>query len=255
MSNKTALKKILEHPDKDEIISKLIIGTSPKDIHDWLTIKYTNISEAKFVIAEKSLTSFQDNYLDLYSMIREDLTSAKESLKLSVENELELSIQDNPAYKSKMLELATGELDIRTMLGRMIINIETRAAQIFDEIQADPRNINTRNERLLIEYFDTLGSNLERWSKYVLQTPDQVVQHNVTVQHIDQHVQLIQEAIRETLAEIDIETSLKFMDLICEKMNKLKLPTAKEITPTETRLAEVKILNETINKKLNDNNE
>jgi len=42
--NKNALKKILEHPDKDEIISKLVIGITPKDIHDWLSAKYINAS-------------------------------------------------------------------------------------------------------------------------------------------------------------------------------------------------------------------
>ena len=64
--SKAALKKILDHPDKDEIISKLVIGQSSKDVHDWLESKYTNVSEAKFVVSEKSLTSFQSNYLDIY---------------------------------------------------------------------------------------------------------------------------------------------------------------------------------------------
>lgn len=252
MNNKTALKKILEHPDKDEIISKLIIGTSVKDIHEWLEAKYTNVSETKFVIAEKSLSSFHENYLDLYNMLKEDLGKTKSSLSLSVEDELQLAVQDNPTYKSAMVEMATNELDIKKMLGRMIISIETRAAQIFDEIQADPRNVNTRTERLLIEYFDKLGMNLERWSKYVLQTPDQVVQHNVTIQHMDQHVQVLQEAIRETLAEIDNEASLIFLEKLPEKFAKLKLMSEKAPAPTEVRLAEVKILSEEINKKLND---
>ena len=39
--NKPTYKKILEHPDKDEIINKLVIGQSLNDIHDWLKGKYT----------------------------------------------------------------------------------------------------------------------------------------------------------------------------------------------------------------------
>lgn len=252
MANKSSISKILEHPDRDEIISKLIIGISSKDINEWLAAKYTNINENKFVISEKSLISFKDNYLDLYTLIKEDLSKTKSAIVSSAEDELQLAVQDNPTYKSKMIEIASGELDIKKMLGNMIVAIETRAAQIFDEIQADPRNINTRNERVLIEYFDKLGANLERWSKYVLQTPDQVIQHNVTVQHIDQHVQMVQEAIRETLAELDIEASLRFMEIFPEKIKKLKTPTEQGQAPTEVRLAEVKMLNETINKKLNE---
>jgi len=156
-TNKVILKKVLEHPDKSELLSKLLIGISSKDIRDWLAAKYTSPAEKKFVLSEKSLDIFKDNYLDLYNTIKEDLTNTKSSL--SLDEELQLTLQDNTIYKSKMIELATGELDIRKMLGNMIIAIETRAAQIFDEIQQDPRNINTRNERLLIEYFDKLGAN------------------------------------------------------------------------------------------------
>lgn len=255
MANKNALKKVLDHPDKDEIISKLIIGTTPKNIHDWLSIKYTNISENKFVIAEKTLLSFKDNYLDIYNDLQADFIKTKSALtksNLSVEEELQLAVQDNPTYRSKMIELANGELDIKGMLGRLIANTEERIAQIFDEIQAQPRDINSRTERLWLEYTDRLGQHLERWGKLVLQAPDMVVQHNVTVQHTDQQIQILQESLRETLAEIDNEASLRFLDLIADKIHATQLPSEKTILPTEVRLAEVKILNEEINKKLND---
>ena len=77
----TSLKKIIDHPDKDEIISKLVIGISPKDVHDWLEAKYTNVSETKFVIAEKSIKSFQENYLDIYNLIQEEQEQKQENLK------------------------------------------------------------------------------------------------------------------------------------------------------------------------------
>lgn len=75
--NKNALKKIIDHPDKDEIISKLVIGVSAHDVHEWLQVKYTNISEIKFVISEKSIKSFQENYLDIYNLIQEDIAKSK----------------------------------------------------------------------------------------------------------------------------------------------------------------------------------
>ena len=40
--NKNALKKILEHPDKDELIAKLVLDYAPKEIHEWLAGKYTD---------------------------------------------------------------------------------------------------------------------------------------------------------------------------------------------------------------------
>ena len=60
-----------------------------------------------------------------------------------------------------MIELAGKEVDIKSMITNMIVAIESRAAQVFDTIQEDPRNM--RTDRILIEWFDTLGNILEKY--------------------------------------------------------------------------------------------
>lgn len=250
--NQSALKKILEHPDKDEIISKLVIGMSPKDVHDGLQAKYTTVSEAKFVVSEKSLKSFQENYLDIYNMIQEDLIKTKQAIATSTEAALELSIKSNPTYKSKMMELATKQLDVRQMVANLCVAVETRLSQVFDEIQEDPRNINTKVDRLLIDYAEVLGNILEKYYKFTENPADTVIQHNVTLQVVDQHISVFHDVIKEVLSQMDLETSLYFMEVFNQKMAKLKMPD-KEAPPTpDAQLAEVKLLNETINKKLNE---
>lgn len=249
--NKTSLKKILEHPDKEEIISKLVIGIPSKDIYEWLKAKYTNVSEAKFVISEKSIKSFQENYLDIYNMIQEDVFKTKAALANNTFDELELSVKNNPTYKNAMLGMATTELDIKKMITNLCINIETRVAQIFDAVQEDPRNINTKLERVLIEWADTLGSILEKYHKFTEAPVNQVVQHNVTLQVVDQHIAVFHDVIKEVLSQMDLETSLYFMEVFNEKMAKLKQPTSSSDS-VEVRHAEAKLLNETINKRLNE---
>mgnify|MGYP003348694343 CR=1 FL=1 len=184
----------------------------------------------------------------LYNHIKIDLIKTQQS-NLSLSAQAELSVKDNKAYKDKMLQLAENELDIKKMLSNMIIAIETRAAQVFDEIQEDPRNM--RMDRVLIEWFDTLGSTLEKYHKLVIGAPDQVIQHNVNIQTVDKYSDVFVEAIKETLSEMDLEYSLKFMELYNEKINKLKFNS--ENKNTESRLAEAKIINETITSKLNEN--
>ena len=250
--NKTALRKILDHPDKDEIISKLVIGISSKDIHDWLKVKYTNVSEIKFVIAEKSIKSFQYNYLDIYNMINADLAKSKSALAASTEDQLALSVQNNPTYKSKMLELAGKELDIRQIITNLCVAIESRLAQVFDEIQEDPRNINTRVDRLLIDYAEVLGNILEKYYKFTEVPVNQTVEHKVTLQVVDQHISVFHDVIRKVLSQMDLETSLYFMEVFNEEFSKLKLPAEKDGPNTEVRLAEAKLLSETINKKINE---
>jgi len=249
--NKNALAKILQHPDKDEIISKLVIGISAKDIHDWLQAKYTNVSEYKFVIAEKSIKSFQDNYLDIYNMINADLAKSKSALATSTEEQLALSVQNNPTYKNKMLELAGKELDIRKIVTNLCVAIESRLAQVFDEIQEDPRNINTRVDRLLIDYAEVLGNILEKYYKFTEAPATQTVTHNVNVQ-VTEHISVFHDVIKEVLSQMDLETSLYFMEVFTEKMSRLKPPAEKDVQNTEMRLAEAKLLNEKIDKKINE---
>jgi hypothetical protein len=250
--NKNALKKIIDHPDKDEIISKLVIGVSAHDVHEWLQAKYTNISEVKFVISEKSIKSFQENYLDIYNLIQEDIAKSKTAVATNTEQQLDLAIQNNSAYKSKMLELASKEIDVRKIIANLCVAIETRLAQVFDEIQSDPRNINTRIDRLLIEYTDTLGNILEKYYKFTEAPTNNVVQHNVTLQVVDQHISVFHDVIRDVLSQMDLQTSLYFMEVFHKKMEILKSPDKENLLNTDMKLAEAKLLNETITQKLNE---
>jgi len=244
-------KKILEHPDKDEIISKLIIGRTPKEIHEWLVSKYTNLNEIKFTISEKTIKSFQENYLDMYNMIQEDLIKTKSALANNTEDELKLSVQNVPLYKDLMIQTANEELDIRKIVKNLCIAIETRFAQVFDQIQEHPRNINTRVDRLFKEYAETLANILEKYYKFTEEPAKNVTQHNITLQVVDQHITVFHDVIKEILSQMDLDTSLYFMEVFNEKMNKLKIPEQETGTSSEVRLAEAKLLNETINKKIN----
>jgi hypothetical protein len=133
----------------------------------------------------------------------------------------------------------------------MCVAVETRLAQVFDTIQEDPRNINTRIDRVLIEYCEVLGGLLEKYYKFTESPADLTVQHNVTLQVVDQHISVFHDVIREILSQMDLESSMLFMELFTEKMAKLKQPNPEQGPNTDMKLAETKLLNQTINKKLN----
>jgi hypothetical protein len=252
MSKQPTYKKILEHPDKDEIISKLVIGSSASDINDWLKYKYTNVSEAKFVLSEKNIKSFQNTYLDFYNDMLQDLSKVKGALATNTQDQLELAVKSNPSYKDALLKVANNELDIDTIMARLAINIESRVSQIYDIVQDNPLDINTKIERVLIEYVDALGGLLDKYHKWKeSRMPDQIVQHNVTLQVVDQHISVFHDVIKEVLSQMDLETSMYFLEVFNEKMSKLKAPVADASPSQEMKLAEVKLLNETINEKVN----
>ena len=250
--NKPTYKKILEHPDKDEIISKLVIGQAPSDIHDWLKAKYTNVGEAKFVLSEKILNSFQNTYLDFYNDIQQDISKTKTALATDTLDSIDLAVKNNPSYEDAMVRLAAGELNVEQMMGKMAFAVETRIGQIWNLIQENPRDINTKTERLWAEYVEVASGLLDKYYKWKESQSTQVIQHNVTLQVVDQHISVFHDVIKDVLAQMDLETSLYFMEVFNEKMTKLRLPDPAAVPTTEMKLAEAKLLNETINKKINE---
>jgi hypothetical protein len=252
MAAKPAYKKLLDHCDKDEIVSKMIIGISPADINSWLKAKYTNVGEEKFVLSEMMLKNFKNNYLDFYNDMQQDLSKTKKAVKGNSHEELELTVKGNSAYKDALIKIANNELDVNQMMARMALNVETRVSQIFDTIQEDSNNINPRLDRILIEYVDSLGSLLDKYHKWSeAPVANQFIQNNLTVNVIDSHIEVFRDVIKQVLAQMDLESSLYFMELFNEKMSQLKMPEASAVSP-EIKMAEVQLLNQTINKKLNE---
>lgn len=252
MTIKNSYKIISGHVDRDEIISKLSIGISPKDIYEWLEKKYSTVNEKKFIIAEKILKTFKDDYLDIYIDIREDLSKTKASLKNDSIEDLQLSVQNNPEYKNLVIQTVEQELDLKKMLARLCLAVENRLSQIYDVIQENPRNINTKIDRMFNEMVTNMGALIEKAHKIINNGPDQIIQHNVSVQHMEQQQVIFYEAIKETLKQMNIEYALLFMDKYQELLNSMKNPSNKPILPIENRMIEAKMINDQINKKFSE---
>jgi hypothetical protein len=224
---------------------------SSTDIHDWLKAKYTNVSEAKFVISERTITSFKKDYLDFYN----DLMQAKVATAIATDSsaDLDLAVKSNPQYKDAMVKIAKNEWNLDQKMMMMAHNVELRMSQVFDEMMEDPRNINTKVDRLFGEYADILGNLLDKYHKWQEKPQaDQIIQHNVTLQVVDQHISVFHDVIKEVLSQMDLESSQYFMEVFNDKMSKLKPPVPDVAPNQDIKMAEVKLLNETINKKVND---
>jgi hypothetical protein len=244
--SKALAKKILEHPDKDEIVSKLVAGSTSAEVSEWLKGKYVNPGETRFALSADALNKFSDGYLDFYLQIRDDVIKTKENKP--IERQLRDSIKNNKSYKERLNEIVGTEVDIKKTIRQLIVMIEARAEQVFDEIQNDPSEF--RGDNILINWFNTLLAALEKGNKLLNDAPDQVIQHNVTVQVVDQHVNVFYEAIKETLETLDYESSLKFMEMFNQKM--LLVKATEEVRPAtaDVRLAEAKLLSEKFTNKM-----
>ncbi len=79
---------------------------------------------------------------------------------------------------------------------------------------------------------------VEKYDKIINQSPDQIIQHNVTVQVMDQYVNVMQDSIRQTLAEMDPDAANLFMEKFNENLGKLQLPES--IQPVKPQTQEQK---------------
>lgn len=229
--SKTIAKLVLDHPDKDEIITKLVSEISEEDIADWLRAKYNG--QKQLTITKKNLSIFKDEYLDIYSTIREDLLKTQFNMAVSSDDALE-EVQGNEAYKKKLLDIADKELDIKTIVKRLVVQIQHRSEQVFDDIQRDPRN--KKMDRTLVEWFTLLLNTLEKFDLITNGNPEQVtIQNNINIQLVDNHINMVYGVIREILAQLDYETSLLFTELFTKKLGELKA-SAEPVLQMDERL-------------------
>lgn len=238
--------KIINHPNAQEIINKLVNGISARDICVWLKITYDQKDQYHLRVTEKQLEEFMDAHVNLEATLNRDLAAVKadglsDDAKLA--NAVTSSLKQNKTYQERLSTMAKEDLDLRQMFLENIHMMRARMEQVFDKIQENPHN--TKPDYTLIKWFETLATWMEKYDKIVNQAPDQIIHHTHTVQQVDQYTAYFQEAIRETLAEVDPDMAFLFMDKLNGKLNKMKPIEDKKMPSRDMKHAQLnKLLDE-----------
>lgn len=247
-------QKILHHIDREEIISKLLIGTSEEEIAESLEARYSLPEEKKFHVSKAALKNFRENHLDFYQDMLEDFSSAKKQIQAGASpDDVKLVLSNSSDYKALLIKNAESELDVRAKIRTLCDALEQRFAAVFDAAMNDPDSIDLRKERILNELGANLGVLLEKYLKMVESPQDSITTQNIQINIMNDHVAVLQECIRETLAQMDTESSLFFLDVFSKKMEALKpteQPSQKLLSQAE-KMAQVEMIQEKIEQKLN----
>jgi len=230
--------RIIDHPVAEEIVDKLVHGTTPKDVSDWLKLKYAGKDQAHLRLAAPFLQDFVNGNLNLYETLRKDIVNSKVSL--AQEKKVSASLLNNKSYQERLVELAEEEVDLKTMLGDLLKVTRSRLEQVFDSIQEDPYG--KGKDLYLDRYINTLAMLTDKYDKIVNKSPDQIIQHNVTVQVMDQYMGVLQESVREILADMEPDLAFSFMDKLNAKLEKVQLPDEVKSLAQSDRLKEAKLL-------------
>ena len=233
-----SIKNLLEHPEKDLIIDKLLADEDPKDINKYLDDKYSDLNK-KYVLSTTFLREFKSDHLNIYQEVKEDLIKSNIGELVEVEDSLK-----SRKYKER-LKLVNKELNLQDKMAELVAAIEMRAEQVFDKIQEDPRVF--KGDHYLIQYFNLLIMACEKLDKINNGSIANSIVNNTTynIQYIDQYANAFNDAIKETLAEIDLDASYQFMEKLNGKLAVLKdrAPIdGKEYIPVSVRDSEMKLL-------------
>lgn len=245
-------KKIIDHPEKETIISKLVSGDSSKLVSKYLKDKYPGPDENHLRIPATTLQEFLDTYADHHGYVKKIVQRDADS---KLDKKIHESLLDNRAWKERVLDGVNKEIDYIERLNNVITILETRAEQIFDMIQGDPEDTR-KADYIFTKYMELLMAALEKADKIKNDRPDIRVEHTYTVQMVEQQSVAFQEAIRRVLERLGPEYMSLFMDLLNEEMQRLNpkdidpMPSQKQIQKEKESLAKLNDKVENFNKEV-----
>ena len=219
--------KIIDHPEKTAIISKLVSGESPKVVSKYLKDKYPKPDEAHLRVPATTLQEFLDTYANHHGYVKKIVQRDADS---KMDKKIHESLMDTRAWKERVVEGVEKEINYLDKLHNVLTILVTRAEQIFDMIQGDPEN--SRNDYVFTKYMELLMLAIEKGDKIKNDRPDVRIEHTYTVQMVEQQSFAFQEAIRRVLERLGPEYSSLFMDLLKEEMEKMD---PRQLNPAPTQ--------------------
>ena len=75
-------KKVLNHPDKEELIRKLLEGDSVKEVEAWIKQKYPR--RKRLHVSYMTLQKFRAEHLNLKGDVLEDIKNRRHEIDLSL---------------------------------------------------------------------------------------------------------------------------------------------------------------------------
>lgn len=239
--------QILDHPLKEEILSKLVSGVSPKEINEWLRLKFSEKEQKHLIIAVKVLKEFAESeYKNYYTYLSKEIDKVQNPEDIK---KIPTSLSKNKSFQERILQLVNDKIDINKRYLEIDLMCRDRIEQIFDVIQEDPSKIDGRKEYVLIKWIEQLQNCLDRYNKNVNQAPDQIIQHNYTIQYVDQQMAAVQAGLKEAMSKLDPEVSFLVMDCIAKHLSALKpdsVPAAVPVPSYKDNLEDITALAEKI---------
>lgn len=191
--------KVFKHPEKEEIIKKLLNGESVKQIEAWLKKKHPK--KRGLWISYATLQKFRKDHLHLDGEILDNIKAARKDQDLtSKELEARAIIASSSAYQQKINEIVSNELDANRKILEMMVLVGSRLEYYFNMLQSGG---SIREDKMFIELLNTQRGLVQDWKKYVEGVADKRVEHNINLNVVNEQVVVLKNIVFEVLKEME----------------------------------------------------
>lgn len=209
--------KVFLHPEKEEIISKMLNGASVKEVEAWLKEKHPK--KRKLWISYATLQKFRKDYLHLEGEVLDNIKAARKEKDLE-SNELERRaiLASSNAYQEKINQIASYELDINKRLVEVITLVSSRIEYHFNSIEIKGKNT-FQEDKAFIDYVTLLRNLFQDYKKYVEGFADQKIDHNVNITVVNEQINVLKSIVFEVIQDLDPELVSVFIDKVNAKLS------------------------------------
>jgi hypothetical protein len=211
-------KKVLQHPDKEIIISKLIEGESLRDVEAWLKSKYPR--KKRLHVSYMTLQKFRQEHLNIEGEVLEDIKNKRnDKAREEAIAEQKMIINSSNAYQDKINQVVSNEIDVSKRLLEMDALITSRMEFYYNMLQEGG---GVKEDKVFLEYVSMMKGLMQDWKKYIEGFADKKVDHNININVAFDQVNVLKSVIYEILEEIDPGLINVFINKLDTKMRELE---------------------------------
>jgi len=213
------MSKVLRHPNKEEIISRLLAGDSVKEIERWLKKKYPRTK--RLHVSYMTLQKFRSGHLDIKGEVLEEIKNRRSEVdREATDAEARMIIENSSAYQEKITEIASAELDVTRRLLEMDKLINSRIEYYYNILS---NGGGFRDDKIFLEYINTMKGIMQDWKKYIEGVADTKIEHNVNISVINDHASILKDSVLDVLSEMSPELIPVFIERVGERTRRMNM--------------------------------
>jgi len=211
-------RKILHHIDKEEIIRMLNDGESVRVISAFFKKKYPHSKH--LWISTVTLQAFRKESLNLEGKVLKDIQESSKIQKRQIEEKLlQQQLESTNAYQNKINSIAGTHLDVSKKIMQIDAIVGDRIEYWYN-LGKSGEQIPAKADHELRKFIDQQVLVLQQYKKLVEGMADKTVDYNVNITILNDQINIIRNAIKETIAEeFGVDKAIIFMDKLSKRFS------------------------------------